>query len=280
MRRLALTTVAAGLTLLVGVAGCGGGGTTINGQAVPTDPKEVCQLFADQSDSDGSDDAFTDEQYQQVVAWADNVEDDAMSKDLRALVTLVKELPSDGATSSDGSDGSLGVALEMLSVYNSLTADCAKYGVTLPDPMSDGPSSASDSPSVAATDEAPLAFGQTKVFDDGLSLTVSQPVEFEPSEYAATSKAPSYVGFKVTLHNGTGSSFDPSSFHASMQSGSTDEDQVFDSAKGLDGPPSTQLLDGRDSVFTIGFGAEDVTDLVLDLNVDYEHPNVIYVSSP
>jgi hypothetical protein len=272
--------MAGAVVVLVGVTGCGGGGATINGKAVPTDPKAVCKIFADQSKSESSDNSFTEKDYQEFLSWADHVKDDAMSKDLRALATLIKQMPSDNASSStdSSSSNSMGLALSMLSTYESLTGDCAKYGVKLPNLLDDG-SADSDSPSASPSDEPPIAFGQTKTYDDGLSVSVGAPVEFKPSAYASAGKAPVYVKFEVTLHNGTGKTFDPSSFSASLQSGSTDEDEVYDSGKGIGNTPDTKLLDGRDAVFWIGFGAESTTDLVLDLSLDFDR-DVIFASAP
>jgi hypothetical protein len=275
--------MAATLAVIAGAAGCGGGGTTtINGKAVPTDPKAVCKLFADQSRDDSSDDSFTEKDYREFISWADHVQDDAMSKDLRALATLIKQMPSDDSSSSDSNDTSMGVALAALNVYASLTSDCAKHGVKLPGLMDDNSSDSSDSSessSASPSEDPPMAFGQTKTFEDGLTVTVSAPVEFKPSNYAAASRAPFYVKFEVTLHNGTGTTFDPSFFSASLQSGSTDEEEVYDSGKGIGNAPDTKLLDGRDAVFWIGYGAEDTTDLVLDVSVDFDR-EVIFTSAP
>jgi len=272
--------VAGAAVVLVGVTGCGGGGTTINGKAVPTDPKAVCKIFADQSKSESSDSSFTDKDYQEFISWADHVKDDAMSKDLRALATLIKQMPSDNASSSTDSsnNNSMGAALAMLSTYESLAGDCAKYGVKLPNLLDDG-SSNSDSPSASPSEEPPIAFGQTKTFDDGLSVTVGTPVGFKPSDYASAGKAPVYVKFQVTLHNGSGKTFDPSSFSASLQSGSTEEDEVYDSGKRIGDTPDTKLLDGRNAVFWIGYGAESATDLVLDVSLDFDR-DVIFASAP
>jgi hypothetical protein len=238
--------------------------------------------LADQSNEDNADDSFTDKDYREFISWADHVKDETLSKDLRALVTLIRQLPSDEPSSSDdgASDSSFGVALEVLSTYASLTSDCAQYDVKLPDLTDDNSSGPSASSSASASEDPPMAFGQTRTFDDGLSVTVDSPVEFKPSKYAAASKAPDYVKFRVKLHNGTGSTFDPSSFSTSLQSGSKEEDEVFDSDKGIGDTPTTKLLDGRDAVFWIGFGAQDTTDLVLDVTADFDRGDVIFASAP
>ncbi|MEP6561217.1 MAG: hypothetical protein ABJD68_09115, partial [Nakamurella sp.] len=58
----------------------------------------------------------------------------------------------------------------------------------------------------------------------------------------------------------------------SAESGSKEADQVFDSANGFVGSPSTSVLDGHQTAFVVGFGVTDPADLVMELSpgVDYD----------
>ena len=122
------------------------------------------------------------------------------------------------------------------------------------------------------------AFGDTVAFDDGLEVTVSAPQPYTPSDTAyVDGPAPaSYVAFDVTVTNGTGADYEPVGLFLTLQSGSSEEPQVFDSEQGLDGAPYTTLLPGRSVSFRIGFGASAPHDLVLELSAGFDYESVVY----
>ena len=63
-----------------------------------------------------------------------------------------------------------------------------------------------------------------------------------------------------------------------MQSGNSEADEIFDTEKGLNGTPSTKLLEGRESKFTAGVTVKNPDDLVLEVTPDFDHASVMYVS--
>lgn len=120
-----------------------------------------------------------------------------------------------------------------------------------------------------------VKFGQTMTWKDRLSVTVSKPTSFTPSEWASGGeKAKHHVKFTVTIVNKTGRTFDPSMFTATLQSGNAEADAVFDD--GLEGGPMTKLLNGREVKFQIGFGANKPKDLVLEVAPSFEHDSAIF----
>lgn len=121
-------------------------------------------------------------------------------------------------------------------------------------------------------------FGETYTWEDGISVTVSPPEPFEPSEYAIAGEWPAYLAFNVKVVNGTQANFDPSMFSTTLQSGNTEGDEVFDSANGFEGSPSTTLLPGREAVFKIGYGVQDAADLVMEVSPSFEHESAIFTS--
>jgi len=109
-------------------------------------------------------------------------------------------------------------------------------------------------------------FGGTYTYEDGLSVTVSTPKKFKPSEYAFVEDAEAYVAMTVKIVNKTGKPYDPSLFYATMQSGNEEAEQVFDSENDIGGSPDTKVLNGREVKFKIGYGVKDPKDLVLEVN--------------
>ena len=142
-----------------------------------------------------------------------------------------------------------------------------------------GSGSASPSPADASSSAANPTFGQTYSYDDGLKVTVSRPKKVTPSDSAvATRQWPAYVSFTVTLTNGTKQNYDPTLFTTSLQSGTTEGGQVFDSAQGIEGAPTTPLLPGRQLRFSLGYGVQDPSDLVLQVTPGFDRQPVIFTS--
>ena len=123
-------------------------------------------------------------------------------------------------------------------------------------------------------------FGDTLQYDDGLEITVSAPQPYTPSEtaYIDGPTPPGYVAFDVTVLNGTGADYEPVGLFLSLQSGSTEEAQVFDTEQGLEGAPYTTLLPGRSIAFRVGFGASVPDDLVLEVTPGFDYEPVVYTS--
>ena len=112
-----------------------------------------------------------------------------------------------------------------------------------------------------------------------LAITVSAPTSFEPSDSAFPAEdAAAHVLFEVTIANGSEEPYEPLLI-SSLQSGSAEAAEVFDTANGLDGPPTTTVLPGREVTFNIGFGVADPEDLVLQLTPGFLYDEAIYVSS-
>ncbi len=86
------------------------------------------------------------------------------------------------------------------------------------------------------------------------------------------------VRFEIVIVNKTGKMFDPSMVSISMQSGNSEAEQIYDSAGGLSGSPSTPLLDGREAKFSVGFNVALATDLVMSVHTDFEHEATIFTS--
>jgi hypothetical protein len=123
-------------------------------------------------------------------------------------------------------------------------------------------------------------FGETYTYEDGLAVTVSPPQPYTPSEWAFVGepRPPAFIVFDVKIVNGTQQNYDPVIFSVTMQSANVEEEQVFDSADGIEGSPSTVLLPGRESVFRIAFGATNPNDLVMEVSPSFEHQSVIFTS--
>lgn len=119
-------------------------------------------------------------------------------------------------------------------------------------------------------------FGETYNYENGLQVTVGAPVLFTPSEIAAGDENfTEFVRFTVTIVNGTAENYE-GRFFTTVQSTNIEGDQVFDT--GLEGPPSTTVLPGREAQFDIGYGVADPADIVMEVRAGFEYESVIYVN--
>jgi len=129
------------------------------------------------------------------------------------------------------------------------------------------------------TGDAQAKFGQTYGWPEGLELSVAPGVAFTPSETSSADAANSYLSFAVTITNRTGKPYDPTLFFVSAESGGKEADQVFDSAGGFIGSPSTSVLDGHQSSFVVGFGVSDPADVVMELTPGFDYDGrAIFIS--
>jgi hypothetical protein len=126
----------------------------------------------------------------------------------------------------------------------------------------------------AASNQA--AFGETYRWADGLEVTVSTPTPFTPGKYASAEPATAYLSYTVTIVNNTGDVYEPAVFFTSVQSGDQEADQVFDSENNLTGSPSTAILAGRQSTFTIGFGVSNPDDVVMEVTPGFEYKGAFF----
>ncbi len=115
--------------------------------------------------------------------------------------------------------------------------------------------------------------GSTHKWQNGVSVAVGKPTEYEPSSSAVgTDPGKKYVLITFTVVNGSDKGYDPAEFQASVQSGDTEAEHVYDSAKGVLGAPSTQIHMGRETKFSLAFAVPDPADLTVLVapGLDYE----------
>jgi hypothetical protein len=121
------------------------------------------------------------------------------------------------------------------------------------------------------TGSAQAKFGQTYGWPEGLEISVAPGAAFTPSDTSSADPANAYLSFTVTITNRTGKPYDPSLFYVSAESGGKEADQVFDSANGFLGSPSTSVLDGHQSIFVVGFGVSDPADVVMEMTPGFDY---------
>ncbi len=137
-----------------------------------------------------------------------------------------------------------------------------------------GPASSAPAPPVPTLNQnATDRLGSTHKWQNGVSVAVGKPTEFEPSSSAVgTDPGKMYVLITFTVVNGSDKEYDPTDFQASVQSGDTEAAHVYDAAKGVSGAPSTQIPTGGETKLSLAFAVPDPADLTVLVapGLDYE----------
>ena len=111
-------------------------------------------------------------------------------------------------------------------------------------------------------------FGDTYTWPDGLTITISQPEEFTPSEYMGDIydlEAGTPIKFIVTATNGTDTDLEAFSIDTQMSSGGKQSEAIFDSEAGIDMPTVT-ILPGNSLEWNIGFIVADPSNMQLSVS--------------
>ncbi|MBM9466982.1 hypothetical protein [Nakamurella leprariae] len=117
------------------------------------------------------------------------------------------------------------------------------------------------------------AFGTPFEWENGLSVAVSAPAPFTPTESAVGDEGPGEaVRVDVTVTNGSQEEFDPYLLFVTALSGKLEATEIFDGAGGLESTPYTAVAPGATVTFPIGFKVADPADLVVQVSPgsDYE----------
>jgi hypothetical protein len=121
----------------------------------------------------------------------------------------------------------------------------------------------------APAEQSTAAFGERVAFSDGLEVELSSPDAFTPSRTAA-GRGERAVRITVTVRNGSTEPFEPILLTLSANHGGREAEQVFDSAKGINGSPSTSVLPGRSVTFDVVFAiGREPADLQVDVTAGF-----------
>ncbi|MBF4599224.1 hypothetical protein ITJ55_00210 [Frigoribacterium sp. VKM Ac-1396] len=122
-----------------------------------------------------------------------------------------------------------------------------------------------------------FTFGETATFD-GLTLAISAPEAFTPSQYAYTGSQPSNVKFTVTITNTGTEGYDPSLTFITASSASQEAEQIIDTEGGLALGPSTTILPGASVSYPVGFNVADPAQVVMDVTSGFDYEKTTWTN--
>ncbi|KQQ06182.1 MULTISPECIES: DUF4190 domain-containing protein [unclassified Rathayibacter] len=139
---------------------------------------------------------------------------------------------------------------------------------------------ADDAPPAAA-DDLTVGFGDTFAYTDGVTLTVSAPEEFTPTEYAAGADQAVNVVFTLTIQNGSGQNLDPFTY-ADVSSGGVEASRIFDTdgvAGDISTSPSTVILPGGSVTWKEAYSLADPASIVMQLSPSFDYQDAVFTNT-
>ena len=137
---------------------------------------------------------------------------------------------------------------------------------------------ASDDAGGASTEA--LAFGDTQAWDDGVSMTVSEPEPFTPSDLAAGADQAEDVIFTLTITNDSSENVQPVVL-PSLDSDGVEATRIFD--VGAEGgqvgiPPTTAVLPGESITWREAWSVADADALTMEAAPSFRYEDVTWTN--
>lgn len=177
---------------------------------------------------------------------------------------------------------SLPAILAMLMLLITFIAGCATQPASAPDPEA-------SAAVVEATVEPPLPdltivqFGEVFTYEDGVSVSVSSPTPFVPTEWSSASASPAdtqWFYFKIVLTNNSGAAIDPMTYET-VSSGGKESPSVFDMGNELGAIgefPSTSVQSGQTVEWLVGYGLADPAAITFDIQPGFQYEETTFTN--
>lgn len=126
-----------------------------------------------------------------------------------------------------------------------------------------------------------LAFGEAMTWEDGVSLSVSQPAPFTAGEYAAgVVPGQAQIVFTIVITNGSPAALDPMAY-ASVSSGGAEASAIFDSgnpAGEIGMGPTTTILPGQTVQWLEAYSVADPNAITFQVSPSFEYEDAIFTN--
>lgn len=155
---------------------------------------------------------------------------------------------------------------------------CSTPKADAADPKASAASSPEQTPASDA-DNGISKLGDTVTYKDGISLSVSAPAPYTPSDMSAgLVDGQSAVAIEFVLTNNSKKAFDPTLVMATASSGGTEAAGVFDVSNQIGFPPQTSILPGSTIKWTQAFSVADPADITLEVQAGFTHDATIFTN--
>ena len=156
---------------------------------------------------------------------------------------------------------------------------CSTPATPTPDPEASAAAApAEEEPAPEPEDDGTFAFGETVTYADNLSISVSAPSAYTPSDTAAGMVAgQSYVVFEVVVTNNTGATYEPMVFNTASSAGQ-EASMISDVAQSVGFGPTTAVLDGQTIKWHEAYSVADPASITLQVSAGFEYDDAIFTT--
>jgi hypothetical protein len=132
------------------------------------------------------------------------------------------------------------------------------------------------------TEEPPAdtnsGFGDAVTYTDGVSISVSAPAEFAPTQYAYGADQAYNVLFNLTITNGSDANLEPS-VYSRVSSGGVESTAIFDTDNNLNGGPTTVILPGGTITWSEGYSVADPASIIFQVAPSFDYDDSIFTNA-
>ncbi|MBM7503899.1 DUF2510 domain-containing protein [Agromyces aurantiacus] len=141
--------------------------------------------------------------------------------------------------------------------------------------------SATEAPEESVAPTEGLAFGDTMEWEDGVTMTVSAPEPFTPSDLAAGADQAEDLVFTLTITNGSTENVQPVVL-STLSSGGTEATRIID--VGAEGgqvgiPPTTPILPGESITWQEAWSVADAGSLTMQTAPSFSYETVVFTNA-
>lgn len=149
-------------------------------------------------------------------------------------------------------------------------------------PSSDA-SVATPAPSASPKEKNTLkAFGGVNTWDNGVSISVSEPVPFEATRNAAgVVEGQAHVIYTLVLTNGTDKVLEGMSLYETVSSGGVEAHAISDSGHSLGSigfAPTTSVLPGQTIKWMVAYNLADPKSVTFEISPGFEYKKAIFTN--
>lgn len=174
------------------------------------------------------------------------------------------------------------VVLFLLAVVVLFAGCSAKTEVPTTEPSVAQPASEPEETPETVVDPMISALGEAFTYTNNVSISVSTPVPFQPTEYANGADQANQVLFTFVITNGTDKPLEPTVW-ATVSSGGAEGSPIIDvgnEAGQTSFGPSTTILPGQTIEWLQAFSIADMESITVEISPGFEYENAIFTNIP
>lgn len=170
--------------------------------------------------------------------------------------------------------------LAMLILLVSFIAGCATQPAAAPDPEASAAAPVEAEVTPPAPDFSTIQFGEIFTYENNVSISVSAPAPFTPSQYAAKSDENAAFVFTIVLTNNSEAAIEPYTYE-SVSSGGAEAGTIFDMGNDIGNVgefPTTTVQPGQTVQWLVGYSLLDPAAITFDIQPGFEYEKTTFTN--